>query len=280
VTKPIDRAKLGRLHGLAVEGITDKKILESFLSAGENAGYWSNWRAKVSVESVGNVTTVLKEVDPANNAGKEVWGLIDRDWRTDTEVNDLENKFPQLLILPRIMIDNYLIDPTEFIALLPPNLAARLDQTKVQTNVDKHLNNWLKHGAISSVLHENGALQFCRPDGNAFPSALIDRLETDRTKIVRQLETWYDRLDPHKLIAKYDTRLADFNEAAHQDKLQRCIHGKKFFNEVIVQRVLKKLPRTPDELRDRDGWIDVLTTEAKRSTLCPPDLVPIFQRVI
>ena len=123
----IDWSERGEKRGLAVEGINhDSKIIEAFLSAGERKGnqYCQNWRSKIVIKGAGSSTNVTNELkihnnDPDSKHYGMIWGLIDRDWNSPNEIKQLKKDYPQLLILPRVMIENYLIDPDELIPLLP-----------------------------------------------------------------------------------------------------------------------------------------------------------------
>src|SRR3990172_8657092 len=93
---------------LFVEGKDDKKIITAFGDAGERNGRWPGWRSEVIIEIAEKYDRVINET-----ANLDVWGLVDRDWRSDAEIAELQRDYPRLLILPRIMIENYLIDPNE-----------------------------------------------------------------------------------------------------------------------------------------------------------------------
>src|SRR5205823_1521779 len=105
--------------GVVVEGASDKKFLEAFLEAGERQQHWLDWRAKIVVNFPGGANDVIKELKNSSQPD-QLWGLIDRDWRTDIEIANLQKQHSHLLILPRIMIENYLLDPDELLSFLPP----------------------------------------------------------------------------------------------------------------------------------------------------------------
>ena len=119
----IDWSVLGLTKkGLAVEGKDDKLMLESFLDAGEGH-YWSGWRAQIRVEVAGSSPKVIQELEAGD---ARIWGMIDRDWRTDDELAELRSDYPQLLVLPRVTVENYCIDPTEIARMLPPSRLSSL----------------------------------------------------------------------------------------------------------------------------------------------------------
>jgi hypothetical protein len=66
----IDWSKLGAIpKGLAVEGPTDKTVIEAFLDAGERTARWSDWRSKLMVEAANGMEGVRNELDVSQTAG-------------------------------------------------------------------------------------------------------------------------------------------------------------------------------------------------------------------
>lgn len=256
--------------GLAVEGANDKTFVEAFLDAGESQGLWNDWRAKVVVERAGKVDNVIREVADTAHPG-QVWGLIDRDWRTEDEIDNLQKDYPHLLVLPRIMVENYLIEPGDLLSLLPPARRASLDDSKLRGNIVATLSEWVKHGALSCVLHENGAHEFCR--GNeGYPKKLLDNLITDKKAIFTHLEGWHKQLEPHNLLSLHDARIADFQRKTAKEHFWHCINGKMFFNQVVVAELNKQFGQ-----RSRDDWFAQLLVSA---TECPSDLIPLFNQLV
>ncbi|MFZ4828528.1 MAG: hypothetical protein ACOYLB_14345 [Phototrophicaceae bacterium] len=255
--------KIGRLpRGLAVEGETDKKIIEAFLKAGEQEGHWADWRNQVGIQPLYGSNNILKALKPDSR----IWGLIDRDWRTDEEVQALQNDYPQLLILPRKTIENYAIAPDELDAmLLPakkiPDLAERLET---------HLDRWIRHGVLSQTLHVRHAHDFCRGD-EGYPKALFNLPTIDEPAIEAQVQTWYAQLEPTSMLEAYRERLEQFR-ANPQQHYTHHIDGKLFFNEVIL-----KMLNTALGQKDEKAWKEDLFTGLSR---CPHDMIPILARVV
>lgn len=250
------------MRGLAVEGKTDKLIIEAFLDAGEKQGHWSNWRAVLSVEIAGEFQKVLSELEKQL---PQVWGLVDRDWRAETELSLLQTQHPQLLVLPRVTIENYCIDPVELDALLPTNLRS----PAIRSAIEAVLSEWIQHGALSLTLYENGAHQFCRGE-KGFPRALIDSPVTDEAAILSHLIGWHNRLEPQSILVIYSAKLSAFQNRA-SDTYNLCIDGKKFFRQVVVRVLNNALGQ-----RDVESWISDLF---QSPTYCPADLIPVLARL-
>lgn len=257
-------AELGsRKRGLAVEGKRDKKAVEAFLDAGERAGSWANWRAKVIVAERGDSNKVLAEL--GSNGDSRVWGLIDRDWRTDAEVVQLQNEHPRLLILPRTMIENYCIAPDELEAMLPPS--KRFEG--LQTTITKHLDNWVQNGALWRTFHERGGFQFCRGHEAGYPMALLHTPVPQDNRIDEQVRAWHRQLEPNDLLAHYRRTVEAFR-ADDANHFTWHLHGKNFFNQVVVRMLNTHFSRQSDA----DYWFNSLFESDMM--LCPTDLVDLF----
>jgi hypothetical protein len=264
----IDWAVLGRQQrGLAVEGSADKSIVEAFLEAGERAGLWANWRAVVRIEEAGSNEKVLAELRQDN---PRVWGLIDRDWQTATEINALLKRYPRLLVLPRVMIENYCIDPYELADMLPPQHADRW--ADVQSGIESQRDSWVQNGALWQALHEQGAFRFCR-DQDAYPMALLNQPVIRIDDIRDQFTQWHNQLDQEKILHEYGSRVEEFRSASAADNFHQHIHGKNFFHQIVVRQVLNpafgQMPAA--------GWIDRLFS---RISHCPDDVRPVFERLL
>ena len=254
---------LGRLQrGLAVEGETDKIIVEAFLNAGEKVGHWVDWRSLVSIQALEGSNNILK----ALKQDSRIWGLIDRDWRTDQEVQALQNDHSRLLILPRKTIENYAIAPDELNAMLPS--AKKIP--KLSERLETHLDRWIRHGALSQTLHERHAHDFCRGD-EGYPKALLNLPNIDEPAIVAQLQTWYAQLEPTSMLGFYRETLNQFS-ANPQQHYTHHIDGKLFFKEVTLKILNEAFAQKKEA-----AWVEDLFTGLSR---CPQDIIPILARVV
>jgi hypothetical protein len=259
------------MRGVVVEGPDDKRIIEAFLDAGTRIGLWDNWTLSLRIEVAGNFEKVIRELSDSANAGV-VWGIVDRDWRTSTEVSQLQLQYPQLLFLPRIMIDNFYVDPDELLDLLPPTQRSGIDESLFRSQIERYLAEWIKHGALSRVLYENGAHQFCR--GNTgYPKRLIDTLITDEQQIATILDQWRTQLDSQIVLSNFRTRISDFQQYPRHEQYRSCINGKIFFNQVIIPQILNRFFGQAD----RDTWLVRLFVAPNR---VPNDLEAIFRKLV
>lgn len=252
--------------GLAVEGKDDKLVLESFLDAGEGR-HWSGWRAQIGVEVAGSSPKVIQELEAGH---ARIWGMIDRDWRTDDELAELRSRYPQLLVLPRVTVENYCIDPTEIARMLPREKREQLPN--LQSDIDAYKDDWIQNGALWQVLHEYGAHEFCRGHQDGYPMALLREPVTIEAKIEEQFKKWHQQLDPGVIMPAYRGMLADFR-ADTANNYSRHIHGKYFFSQVITQKILNPALGQGKS----SAWFEDLFAEV---TDCPDDIVPILQQVV
>ena len=262
-----DMDKLGNKKGLAVEGKDDKTIIEAFLEKGETKGHWSNWDKKIQIQELGGSNNVLSEIGKSDR----LWGLIDRDWRTDSEIEALQNQYPRLLILPRVTIENYLIAPDEVNAMLPlnkkiPNLAEE---------IARHVERWVQNGALHRVLYERGAHDFCR-GVEGYPKALftqpISDSPYDEAQLEQQLRSWHEQLEPRPIMDAYHRMLEGFlaDEGNHYT---HHIQGKDFFKQVLINQIFRRTFGQKSEER----WLQDLIGGLPD---CPTDMIPLLAPVV
>jgi len=94
------------------------------------------------------------------------------------------------------------------------------------------------------------------------PTALEREPVTDEAKIRRILEEWHARLAPEQVLAQYRQELEVARQLSPDEQLIRYIHGKKFYNMVVVQ--------TLDNLfsgKGADDWLQ----KFRDAPIQPPD---------
>jgi hypothetical protein len=256
-------------RGLAVEGKDDVIALTAFLNGGEADDRWQNWASRLAIVSCEGAQNVLEQI---NRTDFEIWGILDRDWRSPAQIEALQAEYPRLIFLPRLMIENYVIDPNELFPLLPEVQREKLNETAAQTAIEAAMNAWLRHGTASFALQESNAKEFCgRLEG--FPTRLLDPSdETVLPDLSSMLEAWYMQLAPEPITPVYKRILHDFGALSRTDHYRQCISGKEFFKQVVVQDVLNSLGQ-----KTAAKWWEALFSNPAP---CPDDLVPIFQQLL
>lgn len=267
----IDWEGRGNRIGIVVEGENDRKILEGFLNGGQAQGFWEDWTQFLFIKSASGLEGVLYELREQQKDGNAlIYGIVDRDWRTFDENQALEAELSQLRILERIMIENYLIDPDDLVRCLPPSTLSGEKETRLRSLINEKRQDWIKHGILSRVMHENGAHDFCR--GNqSYPKALLYNPLPDET--IRQiLEGWQQKLDPDYVLSIYSSYQQNILTLSPTDHYKYFIDGKNFFNEVIVTALNDLFGQN-----SRDNWISRLL---QVPSLCPPDLKNLFEPLL
>jgi hypothetical protein len=263
-------ATLGNINrGLAVEGKHDKRALETFLDAGERQKLWEDWRKLIAIQAVGGVSKVI---DEARSDDPRIWGLIDRDWRSDSEIATLRADKPRLLILPRVMIENHCINPDELELMLPPSKRGQL--ANIKQEIEAALDGWVQHGALWKTFVELGAFEFCRGHERGYPMALLSSPMVAETDIASQFQAWHSRLEPAGLWQHYEEKRAEF-QADRTRHFTQHVHGKMFFGQVVQQALNHHLGQ-----RSESDWLETLFDGENTDIMCPPDLIPVLKQVL
>jgi hypothetical protein len=144
------------------------------------------------------------------------------------------------------------------------------DITKLSQPILAALPDWVAHGAMWRVLRarRQGLLS-----GLGFPAELENRPVTDEAEIRAILQTWYDYLRPDDILDAYRTELrAARTNLSEEQQLKIYIHGKKFFNQVVVQYL--------DQLFSGKGRGDWLQRFRDGPILPPSDLIDLLGKVL
>jgi len=244
-------------YGLAVEGETDKKVIEQFLNS---VSEWQNWQSLVSIEICGSRKNVLNQL---KNQDTRIWGLIDQDEKSNNDIQSLKEDNPHLLILPRWTIENYFIEPDELSAMLPP-----VYKNKIQLNeIKSYVLDGIKHGTLWHVLHSRDAFQFCRGHEDGYPMAILGNISFDENKISDRLAKWQNSLNAKDILAHYQQKLSEF-EQTPAENYTRHIHGKYFFSQIIVEKILNKIVQ-----KSKDAWLNLLIDGIHQ---CPQDIKDVL----
>ena len=217
----VGRLALGKLV-LLVEGEDDVVLFEHFLKQ-----HVPGWDLRLHLAAAGGKQRVIVGVA----VHRPEWiGIVDLDEWSPADVRAAVARSPRLRALPRFCIESYFCHPVELWAALPPVQRARLGnnpQTLAAPIMEK-LPDWAARGAMWRILR-----QLCHD--TRLPTALEREPVTDEAEIRRTLEEWHARLAPEQVLAQYRQELEKARRLSPDEQLTRYIHGKKFFNMVVVQ---------------------------------------------
>jgi len=206
-----------------LEGKDDLEVFEEWFKEDLNEIYFH------APGGCSNVETFLKETLEKSTKG-EVYGIIDRDFRTDEEVNaSLSDNSAHLFILRRYAIENYLLEPFavwEELRIYPSKSFKVFDSSIMEKNLLKLCEDLKTLIAANWVIHEasTGAKYF--QEGY---------IMSDRANIIQQSAKRLN-LD----LAKVEQKIVE-KEVIIQSKLDRIdnayqvIDGKHLLHQILYQ---------------------------------------------
>lgn len=245
---------------LLVEGPDDEQAFRAWL--GKVSVGWENQWVIAIAEKKSNVLGLLER--EAN------WiGVVDQDEWTADVIEQKQLAVPNLWVLPRFCLENYLCDPEELWTMLPP-----LQQQKIEGGyqaftdaITAQLPLWLQHGALWHVV--NPLWEGLRALG--FKDQLLGIQNIGNEQVVRQtLNDWHQFLEPDQIWANYQTRLTEVQRWPSKQQLSRAIHGKHFFPEVVHAVLSQWLGQTKASKRQN---------QLLQNAIPSPDLQPLWQKM-
>jgi hypothetical protein len=251
--------KSGGKQVLLVEGKDDVTWLRHFLNQ-----HRPGWDVRLHLAPAGGKQHVISGIA----VHRPNWiGLVDHDEWGTTEVQNAVSRSPRLHVLPRFCLESYFCHPDELWSALPPIQQSQVkdDPRVIAEPIWAALPDWLAHGAMWRVLRQ----LYHETD---LPAELESGPVTDENEIRRILQTWHDRLAPDGVIAQYHHELTGARRLSTHEQLTRYVHGKKFFNQVVVQ--------TFDGLfsgRGADDWLE----KFRDQDMSPPlDLKDLLDKIL
>lgn len=226
---------------LLVEGEDDRQAIEAFLNK-KNSQWANHWIVFPSGKK-SNVLDILQS--------RTDWlGLVDRDEWTNSTIFNAQQTMPNLQVLPRFCIDNYLINPSELWSALPTKQQQKFTAgyTQFEQSIMVLFSDWLVHGVLWSVI--NPMWEGLRTLG--FKESLLDvQAANDRLLIESKLQEWHDYLEPSEILNMFDMRLKFAQNRSTYEQFAIWIHGKKFYQEVIDDVLNQSLGQLNSKLRKK-----------------------------
>lgn len=175
-------------------------------------------------------------------------GLVDRDAWSEQEIREAMAKTPNLRLLPRYCIENYLVEPAAL-----EQMANQVQQAEKRQRLLKQIEEmqrqWphaIRHASIwRAVQPLQNALQAL-----GFNGALL-RFKLPGDEAVREvLHGWSELMDEERIFTAYQRYQAEGN-AMPIDQAQRLwVHGKMFWRHVVAPALTEVLDE-PNEGRLR-----------------------------
>lgn len=247
---------------LVLEGTDDVQIFGHFLRH-RSPGWEQHW-VLAYANGKKRVLEVLQK--------EPTWlGVVDCDEWESAECARKIEQYPNLMCLPRYCIESYLVDPDELWALLPrvqqQKIAGGLPALRQLLMSDFH--RWVNHGALWAVV--NPMMEKLNALG--FKGALLNiDVASDDARIQQKLQVWHDFFIPAPIFQDVQDKRAMISGLPLNQQLIQHIHGKQFFETVVVP-VLNRALRQQNK---KENWLKDLF---KGLPAVPADLDLIWQKM-
>ncbi|MGL6150790.1 MAG: hypothetical protein ACRC1N_06280 [Aeromonas sobria] len=223
-------------------GATGKRVL--LVEGPDDIQAFSAWLGKVDVtwENSWVVADAQKKANVLALLAREPnWiGVVDRDEWTAHLIAEKQRELPNLWVLPRFCLENYLCDPAELWAMLPPGQQQKIEggYQALYAAITDNLPIWRLHGALWQVI--NPLWEGLRALG--FKERLLDIQQAGDEQAIRQtLNEWHQYLSPEPIWADYQARLAEVMAWPVSQQFQCGVHGKQFFPSVVHESLTRLL---------------------------------------
>lgn len=256
----ITQASAGRKL-LLVEGDDDKRVVEQLLEAVSPF-----WTTKTHVGAAGDRDRVLRKLE----ANPDWYGLVDRDVWDDAQIAEKKAELPNLEVTRGWCIENHFCHPADV------ESALSLAPGTIQAEVDRVLDGWIRYGSIWWTLQRVREGIVSRLPSSKLGHPIHDPCDLDGdARALRERLQGYQALsgtrDVEALIAGIRARKREVDAWPARDKIERGLHGKLLFKEVIARALNRVIgQRDADDWRDhvagqwQTRWPEYLMTFARR----------------
>ncbi|MCP4346024.1 MAG: DUF4435 domain-containing protein [Desulfobacterales bacterium] len=203
-----------------VEGEDDKNAFSEMLEKKFGNDFETKWVVAPAGGKLLVLGVLAKEPD---------WiGIVDRDeWDKDT-INEKIAEYPNLSILPRFCLENYLIEPTEIWSALPEIQKNRINGgfKQLSSEILADRKKWVRHGVLRTIINPLW-------DGLIARGFQIDLLDFNNAqnddRIKDTLRKWHDFLNPDMLFQRFEEKLDQVRIKPLFEQISQWIDGKEFF---------------------------------------------------
>jgi hypothetical protein len=169
----------------------------------------------------------------------DLHAMVDRDAWDENESANIERRFPNLHILPRFCIENYLICPEELTQAIP-------GFAELTPQIIKEIPQAVRHGCLwraAQPLYEE-LLQA------GFNRALLRYPPPDEGEMRDILTNWQHLLSPENVHQRMEEHFRNVRGESQQTLLHRYVHGKVFWRGCIENMAARFFPgKKSDELK-------------------------------
>jgi len=250
-------------RALIVEGKTDELVFTQLLKKVD-----PQWETNWVLAEVGGKRNVVEILSKQSD-----WlGIVDRDEWDDALLSQRQQQLPNLLVLPRFCIENYLVVPSELLHGLPLKQRTKLPRESeeavgaIASSITAALDSWIQFGAAWAII--NPLWDELRLLG--FNRDLLDPQQVITEQgFLTHCQRWYEHLDPALLLQRYQNKLSEIRQLSVDDQLRTIVHGKKFYKDVVTPVFMQLL--AIQKAISVDVWF--------REMPVPADLAFVWQRM-
>lgn len=247
-----------------VEGVDDKESFRILLER-----FVPGWEQRWAIAEAGNKRKLqeLLTLEPD-------WvGLVDRDEWDEAVIEERQSALPNLMVLPRFCLENYLIDPSELWQAIPPARQADVagGETAFRAAVEGALPSYRRHGALWKVVTPLWSGLRALGFKETLASAGSVATAQNDAEIQRVLRDWGVLLDPERIFADFQARLADTGLLTPNEQFAQWVHGKVFWKNAVNPAMNALLGQMEEEERRK---------KILRKLPRPADLQAIFERLV
>lgn len=244
-----------RKRAFLVEGAGDKEAFRILLER-----FVPGWERRWAIAEAGNKSQLQMLL-----AAEPDWvGLVDRDEWDAAVIAKQRLALPNLIILPRFCLENYLIDPVALWQAIPlaRQQAMASGESAFRARIESQLPSYRRHGALWRVVTPLWSGLRALGFKEALASAESVTTAQDDYKIKRILGEWDALLDPDRIFADFQDQLTNAAAATRSEQFALWVHGKVFWKQVVNpamnaalgqmeegerrRKILRKLPQPTD----------------------------------
>lgn len=213
-----------------VEGDEDKAAYELLFG-----NKYSNWEKYLLFHPAEGKSKLINELEKS----PDFIGIIDKDEWSEGDIADSKNKLSNLIVIPRYCMESYLVDPEEIWKIwekLPDNRRKHVKYDEFRSAILENLENWTRHAALWHAVLP----LYMRLKKSGFNQIFLNLTDIIKNEefIKEKLNEWHKILDPGSIFKKYLDLFREINSLSLQEKLHQWIHGKKFWEQHVSQKLV------------------------------------------
>lgn len=246
-----------------VEGTDDEAAFRILLGR-----FVPDWEQRWAIHAAGNKGDLQKLLKLEHD-----WvGLVDRDEWDQAVVDQRQAELPNLMVLPRFCLENYLINPAELWFAIPAARQAGITggEGDFHAEIVSGLARFLRHGVLWRVVAPlwSGLRALGFKEALASETSLLTA--QNDAEIQQVLQAWDTLLDPQRIFADFKQQLAAASVATLDVQLAQWVHGKIFWKQAVNPVMNRLLGQMQEDERRK---------KILRKLALPADLQPIFDRL-